>query len=395
MAILVVILQFWLAARLCTIAAPSQLSADRVPVNSAITDFTQTKHRLGLCLKISRARGLSLYNDPFHKTRNKHSETVILLMLILCADIETNPDPRTALAEIFPCTYCDLPVNYGEKALCYDECSVWLHKSCLCMKTTAYDKLELDADTNWYCPQCRTENSTLYYSYEYTVATQNSFSVLSSIPEDDVFASPTNSHPIAQSSPVGTHTVPKATSINSSLGSTSSTDTGASSKSTQDLPHKRRNWRTLVVNINGIRGKIACIENLIDHTKPDVIMISEDILGEADPLHSFVEHITKATNECIPRATTIPKKSNPWFDEDCREALKVRRAPEKRVRHSPELRGETISAFRRSQAKARWLFNQKKRQSWAEYVSKLSAKTPIKHVWDRVRKISGKNICPP
>ena len=123
--------------------------------------------------------------------------------------------------------------------------------------------------------------------------------------------------------------------------------------------------------------------------------ISEDLLEEADPLHSFVEHITKAANDCNPRATTIPKKSKPWFDEECRKALKARRALGKRVRQSRELRGETISAFRRSQAKAWRLFNQKKRQSWEEYVSKLSAETPIKHVWDRVRKISGKNICPP
>ena len=110
--------------------------------------------------------------------------------------------------------------------------------------------------------------------------------------------------------------------------------------------------------------------------------ITEDILEEADPLHS-VEYITKAANDCIPRATTIPKKSNPWFDEECREALKARWALDKRVRQSRELRGETISAFRRSQAKALRLFNQKKRQSWAECVSKLSAETPIKHVWDR------------
>ena len=123
--------------------------------------------------------------------------------------------------------------------------------------------------------------------------------------------------------------------------------------------------------------------------------ISEDILEEADPLHSFVEHITKAANGCIPRETNIPKKSNPWFDEECREALKARRALDKRVRQSRELRVETISALRRSQAKARRLFNQKKRQSWAEYVSKLSAETHIKHVWDRVRKISDKNIHPP
>ena len=57
--------------------------------------------------------------------------------------------------------------------------------------------------------------------------------------------------------------------------------------------------------------------------------------------------------------------------------------------------GKLLSAFRRSQAQARRLFNLKKRQSWADYVSKLSTDTPIKHVWDRVRKISGKNICPP
>ena len=100
-------------------------------------------------------------------------------------------------------------------------------------------------------------------------------------------------------------------------------------------------------------------------------------------------------SKCIPRATIIAKKSNPWFDDECQEALKARRAMNKRVRHSRELRGETISAFRRSKAKARRLFNQKKCQSLAEYVSKLLAETLIKQVWDRVRKISGKNICPP
>ena len=60
------------------------------------------------------------------------------------------------------------------------------------------------------------------------------------------------------------------------------------------------------------------------------------------------------------------------------------------------MRGETISAFRRSQAKAQRLFNQKKTPVMGRILSKLSAETPIKHVWwDRVRKISGKNICLP
>ena len=142
---------------------------------------------------------------------------------------------------------------------------------------------------------------------------------------------------------------------------------------------QRHNW-TVILPI----GCFPCLER-----------ITVDILEEGDPLYSFVEHLTKAANDSIPRATTIPKKSNPWIDEECREALKARRALDKRVHQSRELRGETLSAFRRSQAQARRLFNQKKRQSWAEYVSKLSTNTPIKHVWDRVRKISGKNICLP
>ena len=50
--------------------------------------------------------------------------------------------------------------------------------------------------------------------------------------------------------------------------------------------------------------------------------VTEDILEEVDSLQSFVKHITKAASDSIPRATTIPKKSNPWFDEEWQEALK-------------------------------------------------------------------------
>ena len=60
-------------------------------------------------------------------------------------------------------------------------------------------------------------------------------------------------------------------------------------------------------------------------------IITENKLEETDHLHSFVEYITNAANDCIPRATAIPKKSNPWFDEECREAPKTRSALDKRV----------------------------------------------------------------
>ena len=90
-----------------------------------------------------------------------------------------------------------------------------------------------------------------------------------------------------------------------------------------------------------------------------------------------------------------PRNQTLGLMKNDRKPSKARRALDKRARQSREFRGETLSAFRKSQAQARRLFNQKKRKSWADYVSKLSSDTPIKHVWDRVRKISGKNICPP
>ena len=90
-------------------------------------------------------------------------------------------------------------------------------------------------------------------------------------------------------------------------------------------------------------------------------------------------HLTKAASDSISKTTIIPKKSNPWFDEEYMEALKARQALDKKIQQRQEFRGEALSAFSKSWAQARQLFNQRKRQSWAD--------TPIKHVWDTVRKI--------
>ena len=66
----------------------------------------------------------------------------------------------------------------------------------------------------------------------------------------------------------------------------------------------------------------------------------------------------------------------------------------------------TLSKFKRSpntnnfndikvfRAKARRTIKLSKRKSWRSYVSKINHKTPIKKVWDMIRKISGKNKSP-
>ena len=107
-------------------------------------------------------------------------------------------------------------------------------------------------------------------------------------------------------------------------------------------------------------------------------VITEDILEEAEPLHFFV--ITKAANENIPRGPPFPKNRTLGLMRNAGKPWRLDK-PTTRVRQSREFKGETLSAFRGSQAQARRLFNHKEPQSWAEYVSKFSIDTPIQHVY--------------
>ena len=52
---------------------------------------------------------------------------------------------------------------------------------------------------------------------------------------------------------------------------------------------------------------------------------------------------------------------------------------------------ENLNNARLFRAKARRTIKSAKRKSWRTYVSKLNYKTPIKKVWDMIRKISGKS----
>ena len=52
---------------------------------------------------------------------------------------------------------------------------------------------------------------------------------------------------------------------------------------------------------------------------------------------------------------------------------------------------ENLNSVKIFRAKARRTIKSAKVKSWRTYVSKLNYKTPIKNVWEKVRKISGKS----
>ena len=111
-----------------------------------------------------------------------------------------------------------------------------------------------------------------------------------------------------------------------------------------------------------------------------------------DPLDDFTSSLLDIANKSIPKTSTNPKKSKPWYNDECKDAIKQRKqALSKFCRYPTKENLNNVKNFR---AKARRTIKASKRKSWKSYVSNLNHKTPIKKVWDMIRKISGKSKSP-
>ena len=111
-----------------------------------------------------------------------------------------------------------------------------------------------------------------------------------------------------------------------------------------------------------------------------------------DPLDDFTSSLLDIANKSIPKTSTNPKKNKPWYNDECKDAIKQRKlALSKFCRYPTKENLNNVKNFR---AKARRTIKASKRKSLKSYVSNLNYKTPIKKVWDMIRKISGKSKSP-
>ena len=111
-----------------------------------------------------------------------------------------------------------------------------------------------------------------------------------------------------------------------------------------------------------------------------------------DPLDDFTSSLLDISNKSIPKTSTNPKKSKPWYNDECKDAIKQRKQALSKFCRYPTK--ENLNKVKNFRAKARRTIKASKRKSWKSYVSKLNYKTPIKKVWDMIRKISGKSKPP-
>ena len=125
------------------------------------------------------------------------------------------------------------------------------------------------------------------------------------------------------------------------------------------------------------------------HTLCDESLTTTSLSDSTDCIADFTSSLIDISEKCIPKTWTNPKKSNPWYNDDCKEAIKQGKDTLSRFCKFPTK--DNLNTYRVFRAKARRTIKSSKRKSWRTYVSNLNYKTPIKKVWDMVRKISGKS----
>ena len=103
-------------------------------------------------------------------------------------------------------------------------------------------------------------------------------------------------------------------------------------------------------------------------------LVPENFKESSDPITDFTSSLIEISKECIPQTSTNPTKSNPRYNDDCKEAIKQHKQALSKFKRSPNTNNfNDIKVFR---AKARRTIKLSKRKSWRSYVSKINHKTP-------------------
>jgi hypothetical protein len=109
-------------------------------------------------------------------------------------------------------------------------------------------------------------------------------------------------------------------------------------------------------------------------------------VGASDPVEAFILKLVDIANLTVSKTSPNPRKiAKPWFNDNCKAAINDRKEA---LKNNPS--STNLENFWVNRAKARRVIRQVKRDNWQDYVSKLNSQTPMKKVWNMVRRISGK-----
>ena len=168
-----------------------------------------------------------------------------LLLLPDIAQPSTQP-PKDPNSSIAPCGVCDVDVSWSHRGINCDTCGLWFHAHCQNIGTKTYSDLVQDDDNSWHCVICGNAKHSCTAFDLYGVEEEQS--TISSLPPEN------STRPLHASTP-----------------------TRASRQKNQ----KFRPLRLINLNFRSITGKKANLENLIDSTKPDILLGTETHLDNS------------------------------------------------------------------------------------------------------------------
>ena len=108
-----------------------------------------------------------------------------------------------------------------------------------------------------------------------------------------------------------------------------------------------------------------CLESI----KPEKFENSSDSIADLTSLLDI-------SNKCRPKTSNNPKKSKPWYNDACKDAIKQRKQALSKFSKCPTK--ENLNDVKLFRAKDRRTTKASKRKSWKSYVLNLNNKTPIK-----------------
>lgn len=109
---------------------------------------------------------------------------------------------------------------------------------------------------------------------------------------------------------------------------------------------------------------------------------------------NFIAKILAASKNAIPKtqAKCNGKKTVPWWNEACSEAVKQKHKAYYKYRKYKTER--FLQLFRRAREESKYILESVKKQAWEDFISRLTYKTDSKTVWNTVKRFSGKPFRP-
>ena len=140
--------------------------------------------------------------------------------------------------------------------------------------------------------------------------------------------------------------------------------------------HNSDHFSILIENINNSiedhnpKWKLNKANWELFHSLCDQSLTTESLEVSSDPIAKFTSTLIDISNWCILKTSTNSKKSNPWFNDDCTEAIKQRKQSISKFCKYPTK--DNLKNVRIFRAKARRTIKASKRKSWRSYVSKIN-----------------------